>query len=222
MVATLLIAFALAVGPAQQAEAPAPPSTSAVAANRSRSDFAGAWNYNPDESVNAATNRPETARAANDRRGVSRGPVTGGAPRGGGGFAGNPPGRGPSGGGAGVPQDGLYALYVEQRDTRRDLLEIAPTLKISVTPEAFTITDDLDRTLSFPVDGKKHKYQLGAAQFDARISWDSPRLKADIEGPDGLKVSETWFLSDDGSRLFLIIRVGEPVKGEPPVGVNRV
>src|SRR5207249_4785940 len=131
-------------------------------------------------SVNAATNKPETARAANDRRGVTRGPLAGGGGSRGGGFGGG--GRGSGGGGAGAPQDGLYALYIEQRDARRDLLEIAPTLTISVTPDAFAVTDDLDRTLKFPVDGKKQRYQLGAAQFDAKTWWDGPRLRTDVEG----------------------------------------
>jgi hypothetical protein len=223
MLGTYLVALALAAGPGQDRQTAAPTAPPVATAGRPHTDFAGNWTYNPDESVNAATNKPETARATNDRRGVSRGPVTGGAaPRGGFGGGGGSAGRGPAGGGAGVPQDGLYSLYVEQRDARRDLLEIAPTLKIAVTPEAFAVTDDLDRTLTFPVDGKKQKYHLGAAQFDARTSWNGPRLKTDIEGPDSLKITETWFLSDDGSRLFLIIRVGEPVKDSPPVGVNRV
>jgi hypothetical protein len=217
MVGTFLMALVL-VGRVQGGDVPTP--AAAGTAARPHADLTGTWNYNPDESVNAATNKPETARAANDRRGVTRGPLAaGGAPRNGG-FAGG--GRGAGGGGAGVPQDGLYTLYIEQRDARRDLLEIAPTLTISVTPEAFAVTDDLDRTLKFPVDGKKQKYQLGAAQFDARTSWDGPRLKTEIEGPDGLKISETWFLSDDGSRLFVVIRVGDTVKDGPPVGVNRV
>src|SRR5262245_58840664 len=55
-------------------------------------DFAGRWKYNPDESINAATGRPETARAVNDRRGVRGG---GGGPRGGAGG----PGMGGGGGG---------------------------------------------------------------------------------------------------------------------------
>jgi hypothetical protein len=43
-----------------------------------------------------------------------------------------------------------------------------------------------------------------------------------MAGANSLKVVQTLFLSEDGSRLFVIIRVGDPVKGERPVGVNRV
>src|SRR5690349_7992769 len=129
MLGTLLIVVSLAGG-AGQAEASAP----AAVAAQTRSDFSGSWTYNPDESVNAATNKPETARAATDLRRFTRGPrEASGAPRGGGGgFSGG--GRGP-GGGAGGSQDGLYALFIEQRGARRDLLEIAPSLNVSVTPE---------------------------------------------------------------------------------------
>ena len=41
--------------------------------------------------------------------------------------------------------------------------------------------------------------------------------------PDGLKISETWFLGEDGRRLHVVIRVGDPKsKDTPPLGVNRV
>ena len=232
MIATVVIATALSAVVAQQgaATAPAPASPSPFGSARPHTDFAGTWRYNADESINATTRRPETARAANDRRGISRGPGggpgggagrdPGGGPGGGGGRGGG--GRGGAGGGGGVPQDGLYALYIEQRDTRRDLMEIAPELRLAVTPAAVTVTDDLDRALTFPVDGKKQKYQLGAAIFEAKTSWDAGQLKTNIDGPDGLKMTQTWFLNEDASRLFLIIRIGEPVKDVPPVGVNRV
>lgn len=205
--------------PVVSAEAP---EVTAPAGVRTVADFAGTWEYNEDESVNAATGRPETARAVNDRRGVGRGgaaPAVPGSPR-------RPMSGGsiPGGGGAGggVVRDSVYNIYIQQRDTQRDLMEIAPRLHFDVTPTAVTITDDLDRVLTFSTDRRRQKYQLGAAVFDAKTYWDGGQLKMDIEGPDGLKITEVWFLSDDGSRLYLIIRVGEPTKDEPPVGVNRV
>ena len=113
-------------------------------------------------------------------------------------------------------------IYQQSRDTLRDLMEIAPGLSFDVTSAAVTVKDDLDRSLSFPTDGRKQKYMLGAAMFDARASWDGSQFKLDIAGPDNLKMIQTFFLSEDGSRLFLIIRVGEQMKGARPVGVNRV
>lgn len=226
----LTIAWAAAVQ-STSAQTPAPPATpaapiAAVSARR-HEDLAGTWKYNPDQSVNAATGRSETIRSANDRRGGTAG---GGAPRVGppGGGAGIPssgpdPGGSPGGGGglSGPPSAALN-MFQQSRDTLRDLMEIAPELTIAVTPSTVTVTDDLKRALSFPTDGRKQKQQLGAAVFDARTRWDGPQLREDIEGPNGLRVTETYLLSEDGSRLFLIIRIGEQVKGERPNGVNRV
>jgi hypothetical protein len=35
-------------------------------------------------------------------------------------------------------------------------------------------------------------------------------------------MSETYFLSEDGQRLFVIIRIGDPRRPETMAGVNRV
>jgi hypothetical protein len=119
-------------------------------------------------------------------------------------------------------QEGAFNLYQARRDTRRDLLEIAPRLSLAASAELLTITDDLERELSFPANGLRRKYQLGAAVFEATGAWDRDRFVVEIEGPDDLQIFQTWFLSQDGSRLFLVIRVGEAVRGARPVGVNRV
>ena len=195
-----------------------------VTAALSRQQFRGHWQYNPDQSVDAATGRAESARPTSQRRGVDGAPGTGPGRRvgdgGGGGGNGGGGGVGPTG--TSVAQDPLYSLYLARRDTRRDLLEIAPKLAIDILPDAVKVTDDLDRVLTFQTNGTKQNYQLGAAQFSARSSWDGNRLTVDIEGPDGLRMTETWFLSDDGGRLFLVIRMGDLDRDGRPVGVNRV
>ena len=207
-----------------------------AASPRPKEDLTGSWKYNPDQSVNVATGRLETARAANERRGAAAG-----APRGGGGPGAGPgpvvssgmPGRSPGGPGdpgggggmgfgSGMPPSAALNIYQQSRDTLRDLMEIAPGLSFEVTDTTVTLTDDLERTLMFPTDGRKQKYLLGAAIFDAKAYWEGSKFKLDIAGPNSLKLNQTLFLSEDGSRLFLIIRVGEPVKGEWPTGVNRV
>jgi hypothetical protein len=217
-----------------------------AATSRPREDLSGAWKYNVDQSVNAATGKLETARAANERRGAAPvggaargGPMTGmgptassPGPSGGnvpgypvgamGAGPGDPGGGGGGGFGGGIPPSAALNMYQQASDTLRDLKEIAPGLSFDVTSAAVTVTDDLERSLTFPTDGRKQKYMLGAAMFDAKASWEDSKLKLDISGPSGLKVSETMFLSEDGSRLFVIIRVGDPVKGERPNGVNRV
>jgi hypothetical protein len=147
---------------------------------------------------------------------------------GGGGFGGGNPG-GYGGGGGGYPGgDGGFSPYglsaLLQQDLRRDLLEVPEVLTIKVTSDAVSFTDDLDRQRSYPTTGKKQKYQLGAAQYDAKTHWEGNQLLKEIEGARGFRMSETYFLSEDGKRLFVIIRVGEASKDKnaPIVGFNRV
>jgi hypothetical protein len=201
--------------------------------------FAGTWDYNPQDSVNAATGRPEQ----NPRSATQRSP--GAAPRGGGGGQGTgqgggqrdpmpvPPTRAP-GDPAGDPAGyrgrgpGTFGpsplILAEARTLVRDLFEINERLTITVSPEAVTFTDDLGRERTYPTDGKKRKYRLGAASFEARVYWNGPHLKKDIEGAYGFRMSETYFLGDDHRRLFVIIRLGDQTKKPPPPvsGANRV
>jgi hypothetical protein len=190
--------------------------------------FAGTWDYNHRESVNAANGRPEQGtQSATNRRGAA------GAPRppapqpgtGSGTFTGiGPSGRGgrswgsPGGGGMPVPMLHTFLL----RDLARDLLEVPESLTIRVAADSVTFTDDLDRTQTYPTNGRKQKYQIGAAVFDARTTWQNGQLKKQITAAEDFKMAETYFLSDDGQRLFVIIRLGEQRKDLPVVGVNRV
>jgi hypothetical protein len=186
--------------------------------------FAGVWDYNANESVNAATGRPEQ----NPRSATVRTPGR----RGGGPDAGAPGAVRPSfnpGGGVGAEAGGLSIgltpdMMQESRDVTRDLLEVPEELRIRVEPHAVTFVDDLERERTYPTDGVKKRYQLGAARFDAAVSWKGPQLLKRIDGPYGFHMTETYFLSPDGQRLFVIIRLGDPKpkKDDPIVGVNRV
>ncbi len=149
---------------------------------------------------------------------------------GGGGFGGGGGGFGGGGGGYGGgvgpgfgPSPNALAM-IEQGDLRRDLLEVPEVLKIVVTDASVSFTDDLDRERVYPTSGKKQRFQLGAAEFDAKTHWEGNQLIKEIEGARGFKMRETYFLSDDGKRLFVIIRVGDPSKEKnaPVVGFNRV
>jgi hypothetical protein len=116
------------------------------------------------------------------------------------------------------------AMMQESRSLRRDLMEVPEELRINVSgqDQAVTITDDLERSRTYPLDGGKQKYQLGAARFSASTVWKDSQLRKSIEAADGFRMSETYFLSADGRRLFVIVRLGEPKKGAPLIGVNRV
>lgn len=138
-------------------------------------------------------------------------------------------GSGPGGfggyGGGGQGSAFTSLIVNERRDLVRDLLEVPVELKIKVTDDAVTFVDHLERELTYPTTGKKQKYQLSASIFTAKTYWDGPQLKKDIQGNDDFKMRETYFVSDDGKRLFVIVRVGDPQekdKEAPVVGVNRV
>jgi hypothetical protein len=255
---------------AQQGPVPPTPVATATADPAATVAFAGKWDYNPAESVNAANGRPEQnpnarrtptpSRQPSDPRtgggGGSNGggssgggssgggssgggSSSGGSSGGGGGYPGggagsNPTGAGDPGTGAGGgaggygPRDvgpagrGRMMAIMETRELVRDLLEVPELLTFKVTPEAVTVVDDLGRERVYPTDNKKRKYQFGAAVFDARARWDGAVFKKEIEAARGFKMFETYFLSDDGNRLFVIVRIGPQSKNAPVVGVNRV
>ena len=110
----------------------------------------------------------------------------------------------------------------ETQDLARDLLEVPEALTIAITPTAMVITDDLGRTRTYPTDGTKQKYRLGAAEFDARMEFRDSQFLKSIEGIYGFRMTETYFLSPDASRLFVMIRVGQPRQNAPQTGFNRV
>jgi len=196
--------------------------------------LAGQWSYNPDESINIATGRPEQApRSATQRTPGARAGGVGGGNR-----PGPVSGRA-AGSSSDVPNDGTGAprpsrlfgagemgptlsMMQESRSLRRDLMEVPEALTIAVAKGAVSFTDDLERTRVYDTTGLKQKYQLGAARFSAATEWKDSQLRKHIEAADGFRMSETYFLSPDGDRLFVIVRLGDPKKGASTVGVNRV
>jgi hypothetical protein len=111
------------------------------------------------------------------------------------------------------------------RSAARDLLEVPWTLTIEASAESITLADDLERSRTYRIDGKKKKHQLGAAVFNAKTVWEADRLKKSIDAAGSFRMTEIYFLSEDASRLFVIIRLGDPEKvgkDTPPAGVNRV
>jgi hypothetical protein len=198
---------------------PQPSQTQSVSVPRP-DQFAGVWDYIPSESINVATGRPEqSARNATQRPPVARRPppvTTAGAE------AAEGSGRGSVGSVAGNPFGPTPEMLRENRDMTRDLLEVPETLRIVVSNGTVTFTDDLERSRVYPTDGRRERYRMGASEFHARVQWDAGRLRKDIEGAFGFTMSETYYLSPDGNRLFVIIRVGQPVRGRPLTGFDRV
>jgi hypothetical protein len=201
-----------------------------------------AANGRPEQSPKSATTRtpgtrrPRT-RVAGAPDGLFRPPAAdspqgdnpdGGSPDGAGGGYGSPDGYGGSSpfasgyADSGLPIGLTTAMLRENRDLSRDLLEVPESLTISVAKDAVTFVDDLDRKRTYSTTGDKQAFQIGAARFDAETSWNGVQLAKRIKGRYGFKMTETYFLSADAQRLFVIIRIGETKKGEPVVGVNRV
>jgi len=212
---------------------PTPPETPVASSIAPGQDhFGGLWDYNADNSVDAATGRKEQGpRSATQRRGGVPGTAPRPAPNpnnpfAGGGYGGGGYGTGGFGGYGGGAMPGMGLVYINPlRDLVRDLMEVPEALRIQVAEQSITFTDDLDRERTYPTNNRKQKYQLGAAVFEAKVRWDGPQLKKEIEGDENFKMQETYFLSDDGKRLFVIIRMGDPLhreKNAPVSGVNRV
>ena len=124
-----------------------------------------------------------------------------------------------SGGGGYRPPEQLLR---ENRDLARDLLEIPEALRIRVGPGQVTFTDDLDRERTYPIDGSRNKYRLAASRFNAKLVWEGGQLRKEIDGGLGFKMTETYFLSPDGRRLFVIVRIDRSRPDGPVVGADRV
>ena len=215
------VAVAMAAGTSPFAQQPGaePPRPAATALNVP-ARFTGQWDYNDDESINAGTGRreqtPQSATARSAANNAPRSPQ--GAPA---------PAAGPSGFDSGT---GVYralptvtaSMIRDAENFVRDLLEVPEQLQIRVDDGSVTFVDDLSRERIYQTDGKGREYQLSAAKFDARVTWDGVQLKREVTGGRGFKIFETYFLSDDGDRMFVIIRVKSPTRPGFIAGFNRV
>lgn len=173
-------------------------------------DFSGLWDYNAEHSINIVTRRPEqNPRGAPLPRSVVPTPPAG-------------RGIGPETGERETPFSPSAQSMREARDMARDVLEVPETLTLSVSPSTITFVDDLERTHTYQTDGRRERFRLGASEFNARVRWDEGRLLREIEGTFGFRVSETYFLSQDGNRMFVIVRVGTPARGRRAPGFDRV
>ena len=101
-------------------------------------------------------------------------------------------------------------------------MEVPESLTIKVAGDVVTFVDDLKRERTYLTTGIKQRYMLGAARFNAAAQWVGSQLLKLIDAADGFRMTETYFLSEDAKRLFVIIRVGSDRKGAPVMGVNRV
>jgi len=169
----------------------------------------GTWAYNAEASIDVLTGRTEQGPESATQRGT----------------AARLPGLGRSGrgrGGDGARSMAILAMRREARDLARDLLEVPETLTFELDDESVTITDDLDRTWIYQTDGREEQQQIAASEFDVRTTWVDNQLRQEITSSSPFEMDQTYFLSADGQRLFVIIRIGEPDEEEPQPGYDRV
>ena len=213
---TILAGVDVGAGQVALSEPAAPRISAANAPPR----FTGRWDYNDHESINAGTGRreqvPQSATAP------STGAAAAAAARGAAGSGGGPSGLEGRTGGSRAQSTVIGNLIQNAQNFVRDLLEVPEALTIRVSADAVTFTDDLSRERVFPTDGKGREYRLSASRFDAKTVWDGRQLRREIAGGGGFKIFETYFLSDDGQRLFVIIRVKAPQRPGFIAGFNRV
>jgi hypothetical protein len=208
----------------------------------------GLWDYNEKLSVDVSTGQPEQAPLSAGQRARS-GPdrstappaTTGAGPAASGGTAGTSA-WGMGGGTAGTTGAGTATttggaaggsvddferstremFLAERRDLVRDILEVPEVLRIRVTNDAVTFVDDLQRLRTYPTSGRLQKYQLGAAQFQARAYWDGAEFHKDIEATANFRMFEVYRVSESGAQLFVTIRIGDPKKNATLAGIDRV
>jgi hypothetical protein len=156
-------------------------------------DLSGRWTLNVRLSDDA---REKMREATEDRRGSGMG---GGSPMGGragGGRTGPPPGSGD-----------------DRREAMRAILEPAEQLTIthgapstgSASGSEIVVEEAFGRTRTLHPDGRKYKTENGTAEIRTRFK--DGRLLVETQSARGRKVTETWELVPDRSRLIVNVRL---------------
>ena len=116
-----------------------------------------------------------------------------------------------------VPYTGDWQL----KSAMRDLLEIAEKLSFRFSEDSVSITDDLNRTLTFATTGAKEKRQLSATEFNARTRFSGGAL-TQLVTSDELTMTEVYLPSEDGSEMLVSITVDKPDFKPPLKDIMRV
>ena len=101
------------------------------------------------------------------------------------------------------------------RTAMRDLLETAESLAFQIKPDAVTITDDLNRALTYATTATKEKRQLAATKFDVKTRWNGQALTQEITAWT-FAMTEVYLLRDDGQELLVSIKIDKP-QFQPPI-----
>jgi len=107
------------------------------------------------------------------------------------------------------------------RSAMRDLLETAERLSFGLGDDAVTITDDLNRALTFATTGKKERRQLAATEFDAKTKWSGEALTQDVTVWN-FAMTEVYLPKQDNEELLVSIRIVKPNFQPPIKDISRV
>lgn len=107
------------------------------------------------------------------------------------------------------------------KSAMRDLLETAQRLSFRVSGDSITITDDLDRALTFATTGSKERHQLAATEFNARTRFSGGALTQQLT-VDQLALMEVYLTSADGKEMLVSISVTKPDFDPPLKPIMRV
>jgi hypothetical protein len=107
------------------------------------------------------------------------------------------------------------------RSAMRDLLEVAESLSFRVSSDSVTITDDLQRALTFATSGNKEKRQLAATEFNVRTRFTGGALTQQMT-VDALMLTEVYLPSEDGREMLVSISVDKPDFQPPLKTIMRV
>ena len=107
------------------------------------------------------------------------------------------------------------------KSAMRDLLEVAESLSFRVSSDSVTITDDLQRVLTFATSGSKEKRQLAATEFNVRTKFTGNALTQQMT-VDELVMTEIYLPSEDGREMLVSISVEKPDFQPPLKTIMRV
>ena len=173
----------------------APAAVSAAGAETDVASIVGAWTLNKDLSD------PSPARAQGDDQRARGG--FGGRRGGGGGGGGRRGGSGggfSGGGGSGVSPE-------EQRrriEALRAIMEAPDRLTITRTESLVIITTGEGRTTRLSLDGKKIKDE--STGIERKTKWDGNKLVTEITGAGPGKITETYTVDQEHSRLNVAVQ----------------
>jgi hypothetical protein len=113
--------------------------------------------------------------------------------------------RGGRGGGADVssPQD-LTPEEAASRAAGQALQQIPELLTIEATADAITFKETRG-AVTYPINNKSIKVDVGAAKVDAKTKWDKDVLRQEFNTRQQ-KITKTWAV-DENARLVLKLRV---------------